>query len=136
MAKNDKSNDTTNTSDSPRVDAGPEPAGGPAQTGSLTSHDPNPNTDKDVFDTGANGPVRDRVADESKGTPVARYFTKDGTPVEPASLPGKVTPSNLAGKDLEARPDVVTAIEYIDAGGNTVTHDSLKANKEVDNKRK
>ena len=115
--------------DSPKVDAPREPAGGPAQTGSVTTSDPNPNVPKDVFNTSGSQPVRDKTADESKGTPVTRYFTKDGTPVEPASLPGQ-TPSNLAGKELEGRPDVVTAVEYVDGGGNTVTHDSLASEQE------
>lgn len=83
-----------------------------------------------IFDTGDNGPVRDKEADPSKGTPVTRFFTKDGTPVEPSTIPTGVTPSNLAGPDPDMRDDVVAVVEYIDEGGNTVTNDSLKTKEE------
>lgn len=104
------------------------------QTGGVATSDPNPNTVKDIFNTGATGVVRDRQPDESKGTPVKKYFTKDGTPVEPSTLAG-VTPSNLAGPDPDKmRDDVVEAFEYIDEGGNAVTHDSLKTRQEAEKK--
>lgn len=100
------------------------------QTGSVTSSDPNPNTPKDIFATSGSGPVRDKKADPEKGTPVTRYFTKEGTPVEGSNLAGH-TPSNLAGPDPDKmRDDVIEAVEYIDSSGNTVTHDSLKSKEE------
>lgn len=104
------------------------------QTGGITSSDPHPNVPKDIFDTGPTGPVRDKEADPSKGTPVTRFFTKDGTPVEPSNLAGH-TPSNLAGPDPEKmRDDVIAVVEYTDEGGNTVTNESLKTAKESKDK--
>ena len=99
------------------------------QTGGVTSHDESVNVPHDVFATSGSEPVRDKTADESKGTPVTRYFTKDGTPVEPSTLPPNKTPANLAGFDHE-KADVIAAVEYVDENGSTVTHDSLKAAKE------
>lgn len=99
------------------------------QTGGVTSK-AEPNVPHDIFNTSGSEPVRDKEADESKGTPVTRYFTKDGTPVEPSTLAG-FTPSNLAGPDPDKmRDDVIPVVEYTDEGGSTVTHDSLKAKRE------
>lgn len=78
--------------------------------------------------------VRDRQPDSSKGTPVKRFFTKDGTPVEPTTVPTGVTPSNLAAPQESMRDDVVAAWEYLDDGGNVVTHDSLKTKEEAKNR--
>lgn len=78
--------------------------------------------------------VRDRQPDPSKGTPVKRFFTKDGTPVEPTTVPTGVTPSNLAAPDENMRDDVVAAWEYLDDGGNVVTQDSLKTKQEAKNR--
>lgn len=102
------------------------------QTGGVTSSDPNPNTDKDPFATSGNEPIRDREPDESKGTPVTRFFTKEGTPVEPTTVPPAQTPANLAGQDPDKRDDVIAVVEYVDESGATVTHDSLAAKKESD----
>lgn len=100
------------------------------QTGGVTSKDTKINIPHDVFDTKGSEPVRDRVADPSKGTPVTRFFNKDGTPREPSNLAGP-TPSNLAGPDPDKVPDdVITAVEYLDEGGSTVTHDTLKSKSE------
>lgn len=97
-----------------------------SQTGGVTSKDEAINTPHDPFATSGSEPVRDRKADPSKGTPVTKFFTKDGTPVEPSNLPGP-TPSNLAGPDRDKIPDdIVAAVEYVDESGATVTHDSLK----------
>jgi len=95
------------------------------QVGGVT----NKETDK-IFNTSGSEPVRDRTADKSKGTPVTRYFTKDGTPVEPSTVPPAKTPANLAGFDASKRDDLVEAVEYIDENGSTVTNDSLKAKSE------
>lgn len=102
------------------------------QTGGVSS---TAAEDGDLFNTEGSGPVRDKEADPSKGTPVTRFFTKDGTPVEPSTIPTGVTPSNLAGPDANMRDDVVAVVEYIDEGGNTVTHDSLKSKEESKNKQ-
>lgn len=80
------------------------------------------------------GPVRDRQPDSSKGTPVKRFFTKDGTPVEPTTIPTGVTPSNLMPPDENMRDDVVAAWEYLDDGGNVVTQDTLKRQEESKNR--
>ena len=95
------------------------------QVGGVTTKSED-NIPHDIFDTKGSEPVRDRKADPSKGTPVTRYFTKDGTPVEPSTVPPAVTPSNLAGFDASKRDDLVEVVEYLDEGGNTVTHDNLK----------
>lgn len=98
-------------------------------TGGVTDHDEAPNSPHDPFATSGNEPVRDKTPDASKGTPVTRYFTKDGTPIEPSSLP-EHTPSSLAGPDMDKiGDDVVAAVEYLDEDGSTVTHDSLKNKK-------
>lgn len=108
---------------------------GDPQTGGVTSKDEAINTPHDVFATSGSEPVRDREVDKSKGTPVTRYFTKDGTPVEPSNLPGP-TPSNLAGPDPDKIPDdIITAVEYMDEGGSVVTHDSLKGRKDADSRK-
>ena len=100
------------------------------QVGGVTPKDEAINTPHDVFATSGAEPVRDRKPDPSKGTPVTRFFTKDGTPVEPTTLPG-FTPSNLAGPDPDKIPeDIISATEYLDEAGSVVTHDSLKAAKE------
>lgn len=93
--------------------------------GGITDTDTSVNVPNDVFSTEGNQPVRDKTADPSKGTPVKRFFTKDGTPVEPATVPGAATPANLAGHDASKRPDVVEAYEYLNEDGSTVTHDNL-----------
>lgn len=80
------------------------------------------------------GVVRDRQPDPSKGTPVKRFFTKDGTPVEPTTVPTGVTPSNLQAPDENMRDDVVAAWEYLDDGGNVVTQSSLDSKKEAENR--
>lgn len=98
--------------------------------GGVTDTDTAVNVDSDVFKTEGNQPIRDKSADPSKGTPVKRFFTKDGTPVEPSTVPGAVTPSNLAGHDASKRDDVVEAWEYLNADGSTVTHDNLAASKD------
>lgn len=99
------------------------------ETGGITDARED-NTPHDPFATSGNEPVRDRKPDASKGIPVTRFFTKDGTPVEPANLPGQ-TPSNLAGPDPDKMPDnVIAVVEYKDESGSTVTHDSLKAKEE------
>ena len=95
------------------------------RTGGVT----NKQTDS-IFGTSGNEPVRDKTPDTSKGTPVTRFFTKDGTPVEPTTVPAAQTPANLAGFDASKRDDIVEAVEYVDESGATVTHDSLKADKE------
>lgn len=103
------------------------------QTGGVTSKDEAVNIPHDVFATSGSEPVRDKTPDPSKGRPVTRFFTKDGTPVEPSSING--TPGGdfaTAGPDPKTRPDVVAATEYLDESGSTVTHDSLKASKEAD----
>lgn len=84
------------------------------------------NTPHDVFNTSGNEPVRDKVADPNKGIPVTRYFTKDGTPVEPSSVP------HIDGDDRKPRQrdDVIEVVEYEDKEGSVVTHDSLKARQE------
>lgn len=83
-----------------------------------------------VFGTTGGEPVRDKTADDSKGRPVTRFFTEDGTPVEPSSISPSSTPYALQAPDPEVtRPDVIEAVEYVDEDGNTVTHDSLKASK-------
>jgi hypothetical protein len=102
------------------------------QTGGVSS---TPAEGGDLFNTEGNQPVRDKEADESKGTPVTRFFTKDGTPVEPSTIPTGVTPSNLTGPNADMRDDVVAVVEYIDEGGNTVTHDSLKTKEESKEKQ-
>lgn len=102
-----------------------------AQVGGVTSK-PSTNVPESIFDTKGNQPVRDKEADPSKGTPVTRYFTKDGTPVEPSSINASGAPFALKGPDVSTRPDEVIAVtEYTDELGNTVTHDSLKAKKEA-----
>lgn len=84
-----------------------------------------------VFGTSGGEPVRDRTPDDSKGRPVTRFFTEDGTPVEPSSIPPAGAPYALRGPQPEVtRPDVVAAVEYVDEDGNTVTHDSAKAAKD------
>lgn len=86
-------------------------------------------TDKDtdgIFNTSGSEPVRDRTPDESKGQPVKRFFTKDGTPVEPSSLKPEGTPYHLKNPTAEDREDVIEAWEYLDADGAAVTHDSVK----------
>jgi|SRR5688572_26046943 len=96
------------------------------QTGGVTSKDTGADSAADLFATKGSEPVRDRKPDPSKGTPVTRYFKKDGTPLEPSNLSGP-TPSNLAGPDPDKIPDdVVEVVEYLDEAGSTVTHDSLK----------
>jgi hypothetical protein len=100
------------------------------QTGGVTNAVKDTNTPHDPFATTGNEPVRDREPDTSKGTPVTRFFTRDGTPVEPSTVPPAVTPSNLAGQDPDKRDDVVAVVEYLDESGSTVTHDSLAARKE------
>jgi hypothetical protein len=107
---------------------------GDARTGGVTTSVKDTATPHDPFATSGNEPVRDKTVDESKGTPVTRFFTKDGTPVEPTTVPPAVTPSNLAGQDPDKRDDVVAVVEYIDESGATVTHDSLKAKREADKK--
>lgn len=100
----------------------------PPQTGGVTSKNTSTPSEANIFNTKGNEPVRDRKADPSKGQPVTRYFTKDGTPVEPSSINGN--PSKdfaTAGPDPSTRDDVVTAVEYVDETGATVTHDNLKA---------
>lgn len=105
-------------------------AGNVPQEGGITTNDEAVNTPHDVFKTEGNQPVRDKTPDDSKGTPVKRFFTKDGTPVEPSTVPGAQTPSNLAGHDASKRDDVVEAWEYLDNSGSTVTHDNLAKSKE------
>lgn len=95
-----------------------------AQGGGITSK-PEDNSPHDVFNTSGGEPVRDKEADPSKGIPITRYFTKDGTPVEPTTA---ITYPSAAEPVL--RDDVIAVVEYQDEGGNTVTHDSLKASKE------
>lgn len=85
---------------------------------------------KDVLDTEANQPVRDKEPDASKGTPIKRFFTKEGTPVEPSSVPNGVTPASNVNPDENMRDDVIAVWEYKDASGNTVTHDALKRERE------
>lgn len=104
------------------------------QTGGVTSKDDPANVPHDVFATSGSQPVRDRTADPSKGTPVTRFFTKEGTPVEPSSLPPAkdVVDYATAGPSADSRDDVVAAVEYIDESGAPVTHDSLKAKQEAD----
>lgn len=97
----------------------------------ATSDDPrtggiSPKQTEDVFGTTGNEPVRTKTADESIGTPVKRYFTKDGTPVEPSTVPPAVTPANLSGFDASKRPDIVEAFEYLDETGGVVTHENRK----------
>lgn len=89
---------------------------------------------KGIFETEANQPVRDREPDDSKGTPVKRFFTKEGTPVEPTSVPNGVTPASNVNPDENMRDDVVAAWEYKDKDGNTVTHDALKREQESKNR--
>jgi hypothetical protein len=90
------------------------------------------NLPHDPFATKGSEPVRDKSPDDSKGRPITRFFTKDGTPVEPSSVPPAGTPYHLKGPDPEAtRPDVIAVVEYLDEDGNTVTHDSLKAEKDA-----
>lgn len=96
------------------------------RTGGVTTKQED-NIPHDIFNTSGSEPIRDRTPDASKGTPVTRFFTKDGTPVEPATVPPAKTPANLAGPDASKRDDIVEVVEYVDEGGNTVTHDSLKA---------
>ena len=97
-----------------------------SRVGGTTAKDTGATSESELFNTKDNEPVRDRKPDYSKGEPVTRYFTKDGTPVEPSSLPPAVTPSNLAGFDLSKREDVVEVIEYLDKDtGEVVTHDHL-----------
>lgn len=106
------------------------------KSGGVTHHDPNPNTPKsedELFNTSGNEPVRDRKADPKKGFPVTRWFTKDGTPVEPGSIP--VTKFDEE-PDLEARPDVVAVVEYTNAEGDTITHDMLKKQHEDEARKK
>jgi hypothetical protein len=105
-----------------------EPTDPDARTGGVTDKE----VAGTVFSTSGSEPVRDKTVDESKGTPVTRYFTKDGTPVEPSTVPPAVTPANLSGFDHTKRDDIVAAVEYIDESGATVTHDSLKAAKEAE----
>lgn len=96
-------------------------------------------TDKEtdsVFSTSGGEPVRDRKPDDSKGQPVTRFFTKDGTPVEPSSVQPAGAPYELSGPSPSTRPDVVAAVEYLDEDGSTVTHDSLKATKDAEKKSK
>lgn len=100
------------------------------RTGGVTDTDKSTNVPHSPFDTSGDEPVRDREPDSSKGTPVTRFFTKDGTPVEPTTVPAAVTPANLAGQDPDKRDDIVAVVEYLDESGNTVTHNSLKASKE------
>lgn len=96
------------------------------QTGGVTDAVKDTNTPHDPFATSGDEPVRDRKPDPSKGTPVTRFFTKDGTPVEPTTVPPARTPANLAGQDPDKRDDVIAVVEYLDESGNTVTHNSLK----------
>jgi len=100
---------------------------GPAMVGGVTDKQT-----EDVFQTSGSEPVRDKSPDDSKGRPVKRFFTKDGTPVEPSSLRPEGTPWAMREPDAQAsaREDVVEVWEYLDADGNTVTHDSAKAAKE------
>lgn len=117
--KDGKNLDVTNPKESVRA----------PETGGVTDlHEDN--IPHEIFATSGNEPVRDRKPDASKGTPVTRFFTKDGTPVEPATVPPAQTPANLAGQDPSKRDDLVAVVEYKDEGGNTVTHDSLKAKRE------
>ncbi len=44
----------------------------------------------------------DKRREEEEKPHVARYFTEDGTPVEPTNIP----PKNRTEPDLDARPDV------------------------------
>lgn len=100
--------------------------------GGITTNDTPVNSPSDVFSTEGNKPVRDKSPDGSKGTPVKRFFTKDGTPVEPSTVPGAVTPSNLSGHDASKRPDIVEAWEYLGKDGSTLTNDGLKAAQDAD----
>ena len=88
-----------------------------------------------VFKTTGDQPVRDRQPDQSKGTPVKRFFTKDGTPVEPTTVPTGVTPSNLMPPDENQRDDVFAVWEYLDEGGNLVSHNSLERKQEGEKKQ-
>lgn len=106
------------------------------ETGGVTDKDTAVNTPHDVFATSGSEPVRDKKPDPSKGIPVTRFFTKDGTPVEPSTVPAAQTPSNLAGQDPSKRDDVIAAVEYKDESGATVTHDSLKGKREADKANK
>lgn len=91
-------------------------------TGGVTDKDDNPNQPKSPYETSGSEPVRDKKVDETKGRPVTRFFTKDGTPVEPSTIP-----RNYKGEfDLSARPDVVPVVEYLNEDGSTLTHDGLK----------
>lgn len=111
-----------------------EPKSDDARTGGVTTSTVD-TEGGDIFATSGNQPVRDKVADESKGTPVSRFFTKDGTPVEPTTIPTGVTPSNLAGPNPGTRDDVIGVVEYVDpVTGATVTHDNLKAKREAEKK--
>lgn len=126
---NDKNTQTT-TDDKGRSSTDPKFSDHDApMTGGITSKHED-NIPHNVFNTEGNQPVRDKVADESKGTPVTRYFTKDGTPVEPSTVPPAATPSNLQGFDASKRDDIVAVVEYVDEAGSTVTHDMLESNKE------
>lgn len=100
------------------------------QTGGVTDKDPSVNVPSDPFATSGDEPVRDKTPDPSKGTPVTRFFTKEGTPVEPSSVEPEGTPFELKGPDPKTRDDVVAVTEYLDESGATVTHNSLKAKTE------
>lgn len=96
-------------------------------TGGVTSQDTSPNVANDVFDTSGSEPVRDKTADPAKGQPVTRYFTKEGTPVEPSSIKPSGSAYEMSAPDPATRADVVAAVEYLDETGSPVTHDSLAA---------
>lgn len=115
--------DSTKKDDTGRSPSDPKFSKEAPQVGGIS---PAASDNGDVFNTSGSQPVRDRTADPKKGQPVTRYFTKDGTPVEPSTVPPAVTPSNLAGFDASKRDDLVEVVEYLDEGGNVVTHDSLK----------
>lgn len=100
------------------------------QVGGVTSK-PSDNVPEEILKTSGNEPVRDKKADPKKGTPVTRFFTKEGTPVEPSSINASGSPFALSGPDPATRPDDVVAVtEYEDENGNPVTHNSLKAAKD------
>jgi len=134
MAKDNKTTSSKTTTNASEEATNPKFSQFDApQTGGVSPAD---TSGEGVFNTAGNEPVRDKTADPNKGTPVTRFFTKDGTPVEPTTVPPAVTPANLAGQDASKRDDVVAAVEYLDDSGAVLTHDSLKAKQEADKANK
>lgn len=66
---------------------------------------------------------KDKTAATQDGSTVrTAYYTKDGVPVEPSSIPA----TNPIGPvpDARTRPDVVEVAEHVDADGNITKHEN------------